>query len=148
MQFKRSFVVEAPVQAVERFHRRPQSLKRLTPPPLRVADIRSAENLDQGDSISFRLFFGPFSVPWEAFIEELSPQGFVDRQIQGPFQNWVHRHRYRVISQECTEITDQIDWTYKNHLGWLLLGLVMTLSLPFLFAFRAWSTKQHLKREK
>ena len=50
------------------------------------------EILCSGDELRFTLWLGPLPIRWHAAIESVSDSGFADRQIEGPFAHWVHRH--------------------------------------------------------
>ncbi len=96
--------------------------------------------------MAFTLWLGPLPVPWTARIEDVSPTGFVDRQVSGPFAAWRHRHSYRAITPTVTEVVDQIEATLRAHIWWGPIGLGMWLTLPLLFAYRAWKTRRLLER--
>ena len=45
------------------------------------------------------------------------------------------------IDEDQTEIIDEIGYRIKRHPFWGIVGLGMGVSLPLLFAFRAWKTR-------
>ena len=97
--------------------------------------------------MAFTLWLGPLPVYWLARIEELSPAGFVDRQLSGPFQQWVHRHSFIAVDEVTTEVRDEIEAVLKAPGWWWLVSLGMWLNLPMLFAYRAWQTRRLLERD-
>jgi ligand-binding SRPBCC domain-containing protein len=144
MRYRHTFRVNATVQAVVDFHARSASMGAITPPPVIVQMHRAPEILRDGDQMDFTLWLGPLPIRWQASIENTSPNGFTDRQLIGPFQNWLHRHSFQPIDKGQTEIIDEISYTVKNHPFWGVVGMSMGISLPFLFAFRAWKTRRLL----
>jgi len=95
--------------------------------------------------MSFRLRFGPASLGWVAKIEEAGPAGFADRQIHGPFRLWVNSHKFLRVNGTTTEVNDHIEASLRLHPVYGPLGLAMWVGLPFLFAYRAWSTRKELE---
>ena len=95
--------------------------------------------------MEFTLWLGPLPIRWLARMEQVSSQGFVDRQLKGPFQKWVHNHRFESIDDANTRVIDSITLALRPHLLWGPVGLFMRIGLPILFAFRAWRTRRLLE---
>jgi ligand-binding SRPBCC domain-containing protein len=146
MAFRHRFTVAAPREQVVRFHRRRQSLVEITPPPIIVQIQSGPEVLSSGDEMRFTLWLGPIPIRWRAAIEDMSPSGFADRQISGPFAHWVHRHTFIEGSEGHTTVRDEIDYVYKRHPVWGLVGRLFVLGLPALFPYRAWRTRKLLTK--
>ncbi len=146
MRFRRRFEVAAPIAAVAEFHRSRASLEAITPPlvPLRVE--RAPERLAAGDEMVLRMWLGPVPVRWVARVEESGPGGFVDRQVEGPFRSWRHRHRFRELADGRTEVVDEIEAEIGGRLRDRLVAAGMWIGLPALFAFRGWKTRRLLER--
>jgi ligand-binding SRPBCC domain-containing protein len=144
MIYRHSFIVPAPVQDVAEFHARSASMGEITPPPVIVKIQRAPECLAEGDEMRFTLWLGPVPVHWLARIEGVSPTGFTDQQVQGPFERWEHRHSFVTVDQNSTRVDDEVTYTIRRHPWWGLVGLGMALGLPALFAYRGWKTKQWL----
>lgn len=140
------FRVAAPLADVAAFHRRSASMAAITPPPVIVRFEQSPAELANGDEIRFALWLGPLPVRWQARIEEVTPNGFVDRQLSGPFAIWVHRHTFIGASEGVTDVFDSVAFAPKSKGLDGLVGRVMALSLPALFAFRGWKTRRLLER--
>lgn len=156
MRYHRSFVVEAPLERVEEFHRSPASFRALAPPGVPLVLERAPELLVPGEELAFKLWLGPVPVRWVAALEALpegsvadegageTVAGFVDRQIEGPFSAWVHRHLFRALGPERTEIDDSIEARMARHPLRGPVGLAMWAGLPVLFRYRAWRTRREL----
>ena len=95
--------------------------------------------------MDFTMWLGPFPVRWVARIEDVSDARFVDRQIRGPFRKWIHTHTFQPIDAQQTEVIDQVEVELGTHWGWRVIGYMMWLNLPVLFAFRQWKTKRLLE---
>jgi ligand-binding SRPBCC domain-containing protein len=144
MNYQHKFQVQASIQRVSEFHSRAASMAAITPPPI-IVKIHSAPTvLGDGDQMSFTMWLGPLPVRWVAKIEDAPPNGFRDRQVDGPFAEWVHTHRFAVVDENTTDVYDEISLRLRKHLFWGAVGLAMRLGLPVLFAFRAWKTKRLL----
>ena len=118
----------------------------ITPPPVIVRVHQAPALLNSNDEMAFTLWVGPLPIHWVARIEEVTPTGFVDRQLRGPFQSWVHRHTFRAVTAEITEVIDEIEITLADRWLWKVVGWGMYLNLPMLFAYRAWQTKRLMQK--
>jgi ligand-binding SRPBCC domain-containing protein len=96
--------------------------------------------------MEFTLRFGPLPIRWSASIEDITDSGFTDRQLSGPFSEWVHRHIFNQVDDQTTEVLDQITLKLKSHPIWGPIGLAFVLGLPVLFAYRAWKTRRLLEK--
>jgi ligand-binding SRPBCC domain-containing protein len=142
MKYRHRFEVAAPLAAVADFHAQSASLGEITPPPAVVQLRRAPARLDEGDEMEFSIWLGPLPMHWLARIEDVRPTGFTDRQLQGPFRHWVHRHNFVPVDETTTAVVDEIDFGLRRHPWWGLLGLGMGLSLPLIFAYRGWKTRR------
>lgn len=145
MQYKHSFIVQAPLEKVAEFHRASASMAAITPPPIIVRLHQTPELLDEGDEMRFTLWLGPLALGWLAKIEAVSETGFTDRQIEGPFHHWEHRHNFEALTADRTLVVDQVSASLKPHWFWGLVGRLMWWNLPILFAYRGWKTQRLLQ---
>jgi ligand-binding SRPBCC domain-containing protein len=108
LHFEKSSVIDAPVEAVWRFHERPDILQILTPPWQPVQIVRREGGLGVGALSEFRLWIGPVPVQWIAVHTECEPnQFFTDEQQTGPMASWRHRHLFEAHGTK-TKLTDAI----------------------------------------
>jgi ligand-binding SRPBCC domain-containing protein len=98
--------------------------------------------------MDFTVWLGPIPIRWLAQIEEVSPTGFVDRQLQGPFAQWQHRHTFVPIDEQTTQVIDEINFSYKANPWWKIVGWGMITNLSFLFAYRGWKTRRLLEKSQ
>jgi ligand-binding SRPBCC domain-containing protein len=146
-QYRHRFQVYAPLRKVIDFHSHPQSMGAITPPPIIARMQRAPAVLEEGDEMEFTLWVGPLPLRWLALIENVSAEGFTDRQLRGPFQAWEHRHQFAAINENTTEIIDIVNGEVRKHWFWGFVGLAMWVGLPGLFAYRAWKTQKILHRQ-
>lgn len=144
MDYLHRFRVKAPLSRVASFHQQYTSMGAITPPPIRVELHRVPANLSGGE-MDFTLWLGPLPIHWVAQIEDVSESGFTDRQLRGPFAEWVHRHSFVTMDEQTTEVVDEVTLRLRTHPLWGLVGIGMQLSLPLLFAYRAWKTRRYLQ---
>ena len=145
MHYHHEFVVRAPLAAVAAFHSRSASMGAITPPPIMVRIHHAPPLLGSGDQMAFTLWMGPLPIRWLAQIEEVTPTGFVDRQLRGPFAHWVHRHTFVALDESHTRVVDDIEAELSDHWFWRLVGLNMWAGMPLLFGWRAWRTRRLLE---
>ena len=95
--------------------------------------------------MDFTLWLGPLPLRWLARIENVSPNGFTDRQLRGPFAGWVHRHTFVSVDEQTTAVIDEITLCLRSHPLWWLVGIGMQNRFPVLFAYRGWKTRRMLE---
>ncbi len=144
--YSHNFLVQAPLVRVAKFHSDTSALKYLTPPPL-VVRFNEMQPHAEGSTADFTIWFGPLPVRWIARHSDVNPAaGFTDTQVAGPFETWIHRHSFVALDENCTIIRDTIQAQPSQHPFWGLISRMMWLSLPLLFAYRAWRTRRVLER--
>lgn len=146
MKYHHRFQVKAPLSEVAAFHRLPDSMGAITPPPIRVESHRAPSELSDGAEMEFTLHFGPVHLPWLARMENVTDSGFTDRQVHGPFEEWSHQHIFNQVGADVTEVIDQVTAQVKRSMGGYIVGWTMWLGMPFLFAYRGWKTRSLLER--
>lgn len=145
MQYRHTFQVRAPLARVADFHRAASSLKAITPPVIPMQLHHAPAAMGSGDEVAFTMWMGPLPVRWEARVEDVSPTGFLDRQLRGPFASWTHRHRFVAVDEATTEVMDEVEAQLRPHLLWGAVSLAMWVGLPLLFAYRARKTRRLLE---
>ena len=137
-----TFRINSPVEQVAAFHRRSANMAAITPPPILVRMHNAPEQLSDGDQMVFTLWLGPLPVYWRTRIQNATPAGFEDHQIDGPFRKWVHIHRFNALDETSTEVSDEVDLQLEERLPDFLIGFGMLVGMPVFFAYRAWKTRQ------
>ncbi len=142
MKYEHRFRVDAPQAEVAAFHLTPHGLKAITPTPMRIQ--AAPEELISGSEIRFTLWAGPLPVRWHARVEDVSQQGFTDVQLAGPFKSWQHRHNFVRVGASVTEVYDVVQADLPGLSPAWIVAAGMWISLPLLFAYRAWRTRRAL----
>ena len=145
MIYRHRFQVRASLARVSEFHGRAASMAAITPPPIIIRMKHTPDTLTEGDEMDFTMWLGPFPIHWLAHIEAVSPSGFTDRQLRGPFAEWIHRHIFTAVDERRTDVVDEITMHLRPHPLWWLIGKGMQVGLPGLFAYRAWKTRRILQ---
>ena len=140
MKYRHTFRVRAPLARVAEFHNRSASMPAITPPPVIIRVQHAPAVMVDGDEMDFTMWLGPLPVRWLARIEAVSSTGFTDRQIRGPFAEWVHQHKFIAVDEQTTDVLDVITLRLRPHPLWCFIGMGMRTGLPILFAYRAWKT--------
>ncbi|PEN06532.1 TIGR01777 family protein [Longimonas halophila] len=138
-------VLDVSAQALYDWHARPGAFERLTPPwaPVQLAAFEGIEN---GERAVIRLGYEPLALTWIAeHHSHIARRQFCDRQVQGPFKQWNHTHRFEPISDTRSRLVDDI--TYDLPLAPLSTALAPYLAEPELrrqFAYRHRITRHDL----
>lgn len=148
MKFHHRFRVRASLADVSSFHRLSASMGAITPPPIRVEVHKAPFELSSGDEMDFSLHLGPFQIHWIALIDDMTETGFSDTQVSGPFLRWTHRHSFIPIRAGVTEVDDLVTAEIQPSPKGRILGGIMWLGLPFLFAYRSRKTRTLLERSQ
>jgi ligand-binding SRPBCC domain-containing protein len=117
----------------------------ITPPIIPLQLERAPSQLTTGSQMAFTMRMGPLPVKWRAYINNLTPEGFTDHQIEGPFRYWIHQHKFVEVDEQHTEVIDTVHAGLKWDVVWAPVGLAMWLGLPLLFAYRGWKTRRILE---
>lgn len=110
----------------------------LTPPWQPVEVLRREGGLGPGAETEFRLYLGFFPIRWLArHTDEYEPyRQFTDVQVEGPFEQWTHRHQF-TPEGDRTILLDKV--TFSLPASWAsepLLGGFVRSQLNDLFEFR------------
>ena len=145
-----SFRSRLPVSAGEAFdwHARPGAFERLTPPWMPVRVLDSEGTVFPGDWKKLWLGAGPAGIALTLVHGPADiPTGFIDEQIEGPFQSWLHHHRFLPDGGAASILEDTV--TYRLPLGDLgqsVAGAMVARQLDRLFQFRHQRTRNDLMR--
>ncbi len=139
-EFRQSQTIPVPVQAAWDFFSQPANLSHLTPPD--VAFRQAGGDLSQvypGQMIWYSYQFAPFiRRTWVTEMTHVNPGvSFVDEQRVGPYKLWHHRHGFRAVGENATELTDHIIYALPFWpFGEVAHGLYVRPLLDRVFAYR------------
>ena len=144
MRFVKETRIEAPPAVVFAFHESPGAFQRLTPPWERVEVIEGGTSLKPGARVVLSTSLGPFRLRWVAEHTEYEPgRMFADRQIEGPFASWYHRHLFLDDGHGGTLLRDEVEYEPPlGVVGRLLAGGLLESKLRKMFDYRHDTTRR------
>src|SRR5687768_8063486 len=93
--FRRETSLPFPVAEVFAWHERAGALERLAPPWMTVRVHERSGTIRNGDEVELELQKGPVHFRWRLRHRDFEAgRAFTDEQVAGPFQRWVHVHRF------------------------------------------------------
>jgi ligand-binding SRPBCC domain-containing protein len=115
------------------FHEREDALALLAPPFPPVQLISKSLGIGIGTRVELRIVLFRWIALHTAYDKN---RLFVDEQIEGPFDQWVHRHEFEDLGGR-TRLTERIEYCLPggNTLN-ILLGWAVKLGLNRMFAHR------------
>jgi len=131
----RTIRVPAPLEEVFPFFADPMNLDLLTPPWLRFRIVTPAPiAMEVGTLIDYRLSLHGIPIRWRTEITAFEPPyRFVDRQVRGPYREWIHEHVFEEIGGQ-TIIIDNVHYVVPG--GRIVHGLFVKRDLRKIFDFR------------
>lgn len=119
------------------FMKNPLNLEKLSHPDLGLKLLsQSSKTIERGALIHYQFQLGAINIPWKAVIVDLQPsKQFTDQQLKGPYQSWVHTHRFEPVANGVI-VHDLIRYTLPlAPVGNTVLPLVQN-KLAQIFAYR------------
>jgi ligand-binding SRPBCC domain-containing protein len=91
------------------------NLEAITPPWLRFSVLTPAPiAMRAGAVIDYRLRLHGVPLRWRTEIAAWQPPGrFVDRQVSGPYETWVHEHRFRDVAGGVV-MSDRVEYRIRG----------------------------------
>lgn len=145
--FTRSTFVPASPEELFRFHENPHNLRRISPPGLRILEIRAEEKARQGEEFTIAVRQGPLTLRWTGRWEAVqSPHLLIDTGARCPFALWRHHHIFEPHPGGSL-LTDRVEFRLPWHLGGPAGDLVCRLVVfPRMFAARHAATRAWFQR--
>lgn len=142
----REQVVPCGLEETFAFFSRARNLQQITPPWLRF-EVLTPEPIAMrtGTVIEYRLRLHGIPLRWSALIEDFEVnRAFVDRQIQGPYRLWHHRHEFEAHTGG-TLVRDHVHYRLPlGPLGELAHRLQVRRDLDRIFDFRTTAVRNEL----
>ena len=146
----RTFTVRSPLPVAAEtafsWHERPGAFQRLMPPWDSARLTSHTGGIRDGGRAEIELAFGPLRCRWIAMHQNYDPpRQFQDRQVSGPFAEFVHTHRIIPAADGASELEDAIEYRLPG--GWLgnrLGGGLLRSKLERMFRYRHQRTQHDL----
>jgi len=144
--FEKISIMKTTMDKMMAFHKAPEALPTLTPPPIFVQLHRDERTSLTGGELEFTLWFGPIPIRWVARHEEGPTEtSFVDYQVSGPMAHWRHEHIFEEVDGGI-KLIDRIAIAHKPGLTGLLTRLVFDgMPLHIFFFYRHLRTRLAVK---
>lgn len=119
---KSQIQINKPIGEVFQFFSKAENLNLLTPPELNFKIITPLPIvLKCGAIIDYRIQLSGFPFSWKTEITKWNPPNqFVDTQLQGPYQTWIHEHKFE-SKDGYTIMHDLVEYKAK---GWIFEPLI------------------------
>lgn len=147
--FEAECLLKCPLERAFEFLTTPLNLPELALTDVNLIIDQAPEQLTLGSTIRFSISaMGQVLRAAHEVTEFDPPHGFVEVQIEGPFKEWTHEHRFTPNDDGTVTVSDRIEFTPPSG----ILGLLMSESriraqLEEGFDHRAWKLAQRLERE-
>jgi ligand-binding SRPBCC domain-containing protein len=140
--------IAAPLEDVFAFFSNPGNLARITPPWLSFRIHGSVpRELSEGARLEYRIRWAALSTRWVTRIATWSPpHEFVDVQEKGPYETWIHTHRF-AEEDGGVVMHDHVDYALPfGALGRFVHGLRVRRQLEDIFDFRRLAIDEIFRR--
>lgn len=64
------------------------------------------------------------------------PHEFVDRQLKGPYKQWIHRHTFKDLGDGKTQIEDEVKYRLPLEPFGDIMHFLIRRELEYIFNFR------------
>lgn len=134
----RKLTLDRPTAEVFEFFADAANLERITPPELNFRILTPQPlTLAKGSLIDYRLSLFGFPINWQTEISTWEPPyEFVDRQLKGPYKQWIHRHTFTAVGPEQTLIEDEVKYRLPLEPLGDLVHFIVRRQLDHIFDFR------------
>lgn len=134
----RTLTLTLPRQLVFDFFADAGNLERITPPELNFQIVtRQPIQIGQGTLIDYKLRLRGLPIRWRTEISLWNPPNeFVDRQLSGPYRQWVHRHTFTELGPEETLIEDEVRYRLPLEPLGDIAHFIVRRELGYIFDYR------------
>lgn len=114
------------------------NLERITPTELRFHIFTPLPvDLREGALIEYRLRIYGIPINWRTEISLWNPPfEFIDRELKGPYKQWIHRHTFVEMGENKTLIRDEVKYRLPFEPFGDLLHWFIKAKLDHIFDFR------------
>lgn len=137
-KFVKQTRIPASAEAVFAWHEAPGAFARLTPPWEKVRVLHHSGGIRDGADVRLLVGTMPFALRWDlTHCDYQAGRSFTDRQVQGPFKEWVHVHRMIPDGEDACLLEDHISYAVPGGpLAEWVADYIIKRKLARLFAYR------------
>ncbi len=134
----RGLTLDLPRQQVFDFFADAVNLERITPPELNFQIVTPQPiDIKQGTLIDYQLKLRGLPMKWRTEISVWNPpHSFVDRQLSGPYAQWIHRHTFTEIDENKTHIEDEVRYRLPMEPLGDIAHFIVRRELDYIFDYR------------
>ena len=143
--FQKTLELPVSQSAAFAYHERPGALARLIPPWENIRIAASDGSLRAGSRVQLKIGFLGLSYLAKHTVYD-PPQRFQDVQERGPFASWQHDHRFDVVDDQHSTLTDHIEYRLPlGFVGQTLGNSIARGKLESMFRYRHSTTLNDLQ---
>lgn len=134
----RTLTLNLPRKQVFDFFADAANLERITPPELQFHIITPQPiEVKQGTLIDYRLKMRGIPVNWRTEISVWNPpHSFTDRQLSGPYKQWIHRHSFTELEENKTLMEDEVKYRLPLEPLGDVAHILIRRELDYIFDYR------------
>ena len=139
-------LLDAPITEVFSFFSKAENLEQLTPKTLKFKILTPLPiEMRMGALIDYKIKIRGIPMTWKTEISIWEPgKRFVDRQLKGPYKQWIHEHRF-VSEGNKTRMFDTVDYVLPfGPIGQIVHALFVRREVEGIFRFREVAITQWL----
>ena len=143
----RSLTLDVPRERVFPFFAEAGNLELITPPELGFNIITPHPiKMEKGTLIDYTLSMRGLPIRWRTEITEWDPPNrFVDKQLRGPYSQWIHTHTFTDLGPSKTLIEDEVRYRLPFEPLGDIVHFLVERELERIFEFRRTSVIDHFE---
>lgn len=126
------------------------NLERITPPELNFHIVTPLPiGMEKGTLIDYELRLRGLPLKWRTEISVWDPPNvFVDRQVRGPYSQWIHTHRFTEFEPGKTLIEDEVRYRLPLEPLGDFFHFIVKRELKYIFDYRQRAVAELLSKDK